>query len=120
MKNSNVAILLLIILSLIACNNSNSDESAAIQQDENPLVGAWHLINGKYYTADRDTLLEEINKPEQPSQIKIFSNSHFAYISRGEDGLNTAGSAGPYRIEGNNLSSILNLERKLEINRCKY
>ena len=46
-------------------------------------------------------MIGETKSPDQPFSIKVFSPGHFAYIIRGSDGLNTAGSAGPYRIEGN-------------------
>jgi len=64
------------------------------------LAGTWLLINGQYYTADRDSLIGEVNNAQQPAQIKVFSNGYFAYLNRGENGLNTAWRAGPYRIEG--------------------
>lgn len=95
-----ILILTLLRLALFSRSHSESKNSPNENSENNPLVGAWLLIYGKYYTPDRDSLIGEINSPDQPSSIKVFSNGHFAYIPRGEDGLNTAGS-GSYRIEGN-------------------
>lgn len=91
----------LLAMTLFACSHSDSDRSLDGNERDQSLVGAWLLIQGKYYTPDRDSLIRETNSSGQASSIKVFSYGHFAYISRGEDGLNTAGSAGPYRIEGN-------------------
>jgi hypothetical protein len=101
MKNLLIQMALLIILSFTACNPPVIDESSSDKQNANPLTGAWLLINGKYFTADRDSILFEVNKPDQPVQIKVFSEDYFAYISRREDGSNSAGSAGPYKIDEN-------------------
>ena len=86
---------------LIACDNSARGRDKGKNISKNQLVGAWLLIHGKYYTPNRDSLIGEIYSPNQPTSIKVFSLGHFAYISKGENGLNSAGSAGPYKIEGN-------------------
>ena len=101
MKNLTTPTLILVALTFFACKQTDNKKLSDENPHNNPLVGAWLLISGRYYTPDRDSLIAETNSPEQPSSIKVFSPGHFAYITRGEDGLNTAGSAGPYRIEGN-------------------
>jgi hypothetical protein len=101
MKNFIIPALTLLTLILFACSHTKSKKTTDENSRNNPLVGAWLLISGKYYTPNRDSLIGQTNSPDQPSSIKVFSTGHFAYISKGENGLNTAGSAGPYKIEGN-------------------
>lgn len=85
---------------LTSCEGTNADQHSKAGKTNNPLVGTWLLIDGKYYTADRDSLLWETHSPAQPTQIRIFSADHFAYVSRSADSSLAPGSAGPYKIEG--------------------
>lgn len=101
MKNLLVLIFYVIMLTFFACNSRRLDDLSSVKENATPLTGAWLLISGKYYTADRDSILFEINNHDVPVQIKVFSEKYFAYINRGEDGSNTAGSAGPYKVEVN-------------------
>jgi hypothetical protein len=91
--------LMLASVIFVSCSGKDSKTPPDKTEPDNELTGAWLLISGKYYTPDRDSLLAEVNSPQEPTSIKVFSYGHFAYIAKGSDGLNTAGSAGPYRIE---------------------
>lgn len=82
---------LCVVALLLSCSTS-------LGQASNPLVGAWELVYGKYGLPDAPS---EINRPDRPFQIKVFSPSHFAFLMYKEDGTFDGAGAGTYRIEGN-------------------
>lgn len=63
-----------------------------------PLTGAWELVHARYGLPDEPM---EIDKPDAPIQLKLFSDGHYAHVMNGPDGGFWGASAGTYAVEGN-------------------
>ncbi|WP_223191888.1 hypothetical protein [Pseudoalteromonas piscicida] len=74
----------------------------------NPLLGTWEFVEGKYATVDG------IVSAQAPSltSIKLITPTHHSYITQSEGQFKYAGG-GSYKIEGIDLSKLMNMEMLL-------
>lgn len=69
--------------------------------DSTSLEGAWELVYAKYGLPD-DPI--EIEQPDDPIQLKIFSDGHYAHVMQNQDGSFLSASAGTYVVEGDHYT----------------
>ena len=87
-----LASLLLVALPLLAACSPESERS--------PMEGAWEMISGTYTTTNPDTTWE-LTMP----QIKILTESHFAFGRQNEFGAFAGG--GRYTVDSDNYTEII-------------
>jgi hypothetical protein len=74
---------------------------------DNPLVGAWQMISRQTFSGD--TLQMELGKDFTASEMKIWSESHYAFIGRYQMDTTSMdnGGGGSYRIEGTHYEEMV-------------
>lgn len=78
-------------------SQSNAPDSTM----KEPLEGAWELVYAKYGLPDEPI---EIEQPDDPIQLKIFSDGHYAHVMQNQDGSFLSASAGTYVVEGDHYT----------------
>lgn len=92
--------ILLLLTPLFGCQQQGATDApgSGTEQTTSPLEGAWELVYAKYGLPD-DPI--EIKRPEEPIQLKIFADGHYAHVMQQPDGSFLGASAGTYVVEGN-------------------
>lgn len=79
------------------CQDSSASKEYPVDNN-NPLDGAWELV----YVEDTSASGEKsIRESDEPIQLKVFSDNHFALVHLNQEGRYVFASSGTYELDGN-------------------
>ncbi|WNJ18167.1 hypothetical protein [Pontibacter sp. G13] len=105
---SKVACLLVMALSMLACQPSSNGDA----RSQSPIVGTWQLVYGEIREGDS----VQIKDLSETTFLKIINPTHFAFFNQHE-GSSTGfyGGGGTWKLEGDRYVERLNLIEPVSI-----
>ncbi len=99
MKNGLVLALVgsLFMLFTTGCQQSSASEEPS-SETGSAISGAWELV---YVEVTNKAGEKSVRESEEPIQLKVFSDNHFAYVHLNQEGQYGGASSGAYRLDGN-------------------
>lgn len=115
-----LVLLLVSVTCLAACSDAPppppaTAATATDASEAGRLVGAWELLRGEYPGPDGAAGSDRF--AGQPYQLRLFTDSHFAYAMRDEAGRFTEASAGTYIVSGDTYTETHHYHSGESVNR---
>lgn len=92
-----LSLVAMLFTSFISCTSSSDKAEENETKAPEGIKGAWHLTWGKMGIGTEN---EHIRNPENPYQIKVFTDKYFVLIMQNDTGAWNSVFGGEYRLEG--------------------